>query len=288
MRAMAMNTTAAAVASLGAMISDTRIGGGWGWPQEVPAEVSTVSRCGTKYAASSPPWGPTTNFFTSTSYAYRMKTELLTPKPFTTSVSATSTYTEFVTAPNNLTKTVYTDTYTWTNYLTTTETISSTATITKSVFETSTVPTQAGFTPVAADYPEATQHVDDWADRDNWSVEDAYWQDESGSQQEPDLPDAPQPGVASKVECLVTLINIYDSGTTSSKLYVSPPTYTRTTYVATETTSTTVTTKISPTETPYTFSWASALESRSWFTETRTNWETVSSFHNVNRPNKPD
>lgn len=269
-----MNTTMAAAATFGSMLSDSIR---CGWPQESPADVSSVTRCSTKYAASSPPWGPTTNYFTSTSYAYRSKTELLTPKPSTTSVSATTTYTEYETAPNNLTKTIWTDTYTWTNYLTTTETVSSTVTVTTSVLQTDTIPTQAGFTPVAAVYPEATQHVDEWADQDKWSVEDAYWQDESGSQQEPDIPDSSQIGEASKVECLITLINIFDSGTTSSRLYVSPPTYTRTTYVATETTTTTVRTKISPTESAYTLSLASGLESRSWYTETRTNFETVSS-----------
>ena len=294
-----MNTTVAAIAGLGTMSSDTLVG--CGWPRESPAAVSSVTRCSTTYGASSPPWGPSTDYFTSTSNAYRVKTELLTPKPSTTSVSATSTYTEFETAPNNLTQTVYTDTYTWTNYLTTTETVSSTSTITTSVLSTTTIPTQAGFTPIAAVYPEATQHVDDWADRDNWSVEDSYWQDDAGSQpwpipldaSEPILFDAAQPlllnaqqsseatGDASKVDCLVTLINIYDSGTSSSKSYAPPPTYTRTTYVATETTTTTVRTRISPTETPYTFSMASALEIRSWYTETRTNTETVSLFRRL-------
>ncbi|KAF9695665.1 hypothetical protein EKO04_006574 [Ascochyta lentis] len=273
MRAMAMNTTVSALAAAGTILSDSRIG--CGWPRESPAEVSSVTRCSTKFAASSPPWGPTTDYFTSTSYAYRSKTELLTPKPSTTSVSATSTFTEYETAPNNLTKTVWTDTYTWTNYYTKTETVSSTFTVTTSVLQTATVPTRAGFTPVAAAYPEATQHVDDVEDQDQWTVEDAYWQDDFVSQQDPEVPDAVESGVASKVQCLITLINIYDSGTTSSRLYVPPPTYTRTNYVTTETITSTVTTRVSPTETPYTFSMASGLESRSWFTETRTNVETT-------------
>lgn len=159
--------------------------------------------------------------------------------------------------------------------MTTTETVVSTATVTESVFQTATIPTDAEFTPVAAVYPEATLHVDDWADQDKWSVEDAYWQDDWTSQQEPEVQDVPQSGVASKVDCLITLINIYDSGTTSSRMFVPPPTYTRTAYVATETTTITVRTKVSPTETPTTYSMASGLESRSWFTETRTNYETV-------------
>jgi hypothetical protein len=275
MKAMALNTTVAAVAELAStMLADSRIGC---FPQLSAAEVSLATRCSTKYAASSPPWGPSTDYYTSTSYAYRTKTELLTPKPSTTSVSATFTYTEFETAPNNLTTTIWTDTYTWTNYLTTTETVSSTVTITTSVLETSTIPTQSGFTAVGAAYPEATQHVDESADEDKWSVEDAYWQEEYGSPPEPDVPDAPQVGEPSKVDCLVTLVSIYDSGTTSSKLYVSPPTYTHTTYIATEYTTTTVRTKISPTETPWTYTGASALESKSWYTETRTNIKTVSS-----------
>lgn len=277
------------------MLADSRYGG-WGWSGQSPAATSSASRCSTTYGASSPPWGPSTDYFTSTSYAYRVKTELLTPKPSTTSVSATSTYTQFETAPNNLTKTVWTETYTWTNYLTTTSVASETFTITTSVLSTTTIPTPDGFTPVAAVYPEATQHVDDWADRDNWAVEDSYWQDEgndpwimplaanraSGAAlldaAAPLLADAPpaQTDQASKVDCLVTLINIYDSGTTTSKSYVSPPTYTRTKYVATETTTTTVTTKVNPTETPFTYSMASGLEIKSWFTETITNTETVS------------
>src|SRR5690242_19786376 len=294
MRAVAMNTTVAAIAGLSTMISDSRIWGG-----NSPAAVSSVSRCQTTYGASSPPWGPSTDYYTSTSYAYRTKTEVLTPKPSTTSVTATSTYTQFETAPNNLTRTIYTSTYTWTNYITTTQVVSSTSTITTSVLSSTTVPTPNGFTPVAAVYPEATQHVDDWADRDNWAVEDVYWQDEGSEpwarpldlSSQPRLfdsleaapVDGAEPSVkptdqASKVDCLVTMVNIYDSGTSTSKSYVVPPTYTRTKYVSTETISSTVTTKISPTETPYTFSMASGLEIRSTFTETSTYIETVSTL----------
>ncbi|KAH6644771.1 hypothetical protein C7974DRAFT_408424 [Boeremia exigua] len=284
----------AAAAGFSTMMSDSRL-----WPGNSPAAVSSVSRCLTTYGASAPPWGAPTNYFTSTSYAYRTKTEVLTPKPFTTSVSATSTYTEIETAPNNLTKTIYTDTYTWTNYITTTEVVSSTSTITTSVLSTTIVPTPYGFTPVAAIHPEATQHVDDWADRENWSVEDTYWQDEGSEPwaipldlSQPKLFDsleaAPIGGEAqssagytkpsdqvSKVDCLVTMVNIYDSGTSTSKSYVVPSTYTRTKYVTTETTTTTVTTKISPTESAYTFSMASGLEIRSLYTETSTNTETT-------------
>lgn len=278
------------------IVADSR----WGWPGNSPAAVSSASRCLTTYGASAPPWGPSTDFFTSTSYAYRIRTELLTPKPSTTSVSTTSTYTQFETAPNNLTKTIWTDTYTWTNYVTTTAIVSETSTITTSVLSTTTVPTPDGFTPVAALYPEATQHVDDWADRDNWAVEDSYWQDEGNDPWIGPIPlaadrasgalllnaaapvpaDAPpkKTDQASKVDCLVTLINIYDSGTTTSKSYVSPPTYTRTKYLATETITTTITTKVNPTETPYTYSMASGLEIKSWYTETTTNTETVSSL----------
>ncbi|KAF1927073.1 uncharacterized protein M421DRAFT_181353 [Didymella exigua CBS 183.55] len=276
------------------LMADSRYGG-WGWPGNSPSAVSSASRCSTTYGASAPPWGASTDYFTSTSYAYRVKTEVLTPKPSTTSVSATSTYTQWETAPNNLTKTVWTDTYTWTNYLTTTATVSETSTITTSVLSTTTVPTPDGFTPVAAVYPEAAKHVDDWGDRDNWAVEDSYWQDEgndpwilplaANTAREGALLDAAVPLIAestpvrtdqaSKVDCLVTMINIYDSGTTTSKSFVSPPTYTRTKYVATETTTTTVTTKINPTETPYTYTMASGLEIKSWFTETTTKTETT-------------
>lgn len=273
-----MNTTMSALAAAGTMIADSMNVGHCGfWPQQSPADVYSVTRCSTTYAATSPPYGPTTNYFTSTSMAYRSKTELLTPKPSTTSVSLTSTYTEYSTAPNNLTQTIWTDTYTWTNYITTTETVSSTATVTESVLQTATIPTDAGFTPVAATYPEATQHVDDWADQDKWSVEDSYSQDEWTSQQEPEVPgDVPESGLASKVDCLITSINIYDSGTTTSRIFVPPPTYTHTAYVATESTTITVRTKVSPTETPVTYSMASGIEVRSTFTETRTNYETVS------------
>lgn len=292
----AFSTVAPAAAGL---MADSRYGG-WGWPGNSPSAVSSASRCSTTYGASAPPWGPSTDFFTSTSYAYRIKTELLTPKPSTTSVTATTTYTQWETAPNNLTKTVWTDTYTWTNYMTSTATVSETSTITTSVLSTTTVPTPDGFTPVAAVYPEATKHVDDWDDRDKWAVEDSYFQDEGNDPWIlPLAADAAREGAllnvatpllagatpvqtssrtdqASKVDCLVTMINIYDSGTTTSKSFVSPPTYTRTKYVATETTTTTVTTKVNPTETPYTYSMASGLEIKSWYTETTTNTETVS------------
>ena len=155
--------------------------------------------------------------------------------------------------------------------------MSSTVTITSSVLQNITVPTQAGFTAVGAVHPKATQHVDEWADMDNWSVEDEYWQDQNeyGPPPEPELQDTPQAGEPTKVDCLVTLVSIYNAGTTTSKSYVPPPTYTRTTFVASETITTTVTTKISPTETPWTYSAASAVEEESWFTETRTNVETV-------------
>ncbi|KAF2997840.1 hypothetical protein E8E13_001698 [Curvularia kusanoi] len=298
MLAEAMTTTAAAMAAFGTQLSDSRIGC---WSRASPDFSSSVSRCSTTYGSAPPPWGPSTDFFTSTSYAYRVKTQILTPKAITTSVSTTSTYTEYETAPNNLTKTIYTDTYTWTNYLTTTETAYTTSTITTSVLSSTTVPTPDGFTPVAAYYPQATQHVDDWADRDNWAVEDEYFQDEgddpwiiplaldaaqpvlldaaaatgissSSAAQNTTTSSGPQP---SKVDCLVTVVNVYEAGTSTTKSYVPPPTYTRTAYVSTETITSTITTKISPTETPYTYSMASGLEISSWYTETTTSTETV-------------
>lgn len=276
------------------MVSDARIGY---YPRPDPEAVSSATRCSTTYGSAAPPWGPSTDYFTSTLYAYRVKTQFLTPKPFTTSVSSTSTYTEWETAPNNLTKTVYTDTYAWTNYLTTTETVYSTSTITTSVLSSTTVPTFDGFTPVQASYPQATQHVDDWADRDNWAVEDEYFQDEGddpyilplfADRAGPLALDAlaptagnnttspPNPsGSASKVDCLVTIINIYEAGTSTTKSSAPPPTYTRTAIVSTSTITSTVRTKPNPTETPYTYSQASALEIRSWYTETTTKTETV-------------
>jgi hypothetical protein len=278
MKVMAMSTTMAALEGAGSMIADR-----YGWPGQSPAAVSSATRCETTYGASPLPWGPSTYYFTSTSYAYSSRTEILTPKPSTTSVAATSTYTQYETAPNNLTRTIYTDTYSYTNYLTTTETVSSTATVTKSLLHTTTIPTQTGFIPVAAAYPEATQSANAEEDQDQWSVEDAYWQDNWSWQQEPEAPELDRPGSPTKIDCLVTLINIYDSGTTSSKMYVSPPTYTRTSYVATETTTITVTTKVSPTETPITYSMASGLEIRSQLTETLTKFETVSSTNQISQ-----
>jgi hypothetical protein len=265
-----MTTTTTALATAGKMVGDSYF-----FPRESPAEVSTVSRCSTTYAPNPPTWGPSTDYYTSTSYVYRNKFELLTPKPSTTSVSATSTYTQYETAPNNLTHTVWTDTYTYTNYMTTTETVSSTATVTTSVTLTTTVPTSAGFTAVAADHPEATQHLDDSADGDHWSVEDSYWQDDWALQQEPDAPEPSPSALASKIDCLITILNFLESSTTSSKSYAPPPTYTRTKYVATETSTITVTTKLSPTETPVTYSMASGLETQSWLTETQTDVQTV-------------
>jgi len=296
MLANAMTNTVAAMAGLSTMASDARIGY---YPRPDPEAVSSATRCSTIYGSAAPPWGPSTDYFTSTSYAYRVKTQLLTPKPFTTSVSTTSTYTEWETAPNNLTKTVYTDTYTWTNYLTTTETVYSTSTTTTSVLSSTTVTTADDFTPVQANYPQATQYVDDWAHHDNWAVEDEYFQDEgddpyilllAADRAQPLLLDAlapttsnnatstPNPsGEASKVDCLVTIINVYEAGTSTTKSYVSPPTYTRTAIISTETITSTVRTrtKTNPTETPYTYSLASALEIRSWYTETTTKTKTV-------------
>ncbi|OSS48577.1 hypothetical protein B5807_07081 [Epicoccum nigrum] len=284
------------MAGLSTMASDARIGY---YPRPDPEAVSSATRCSTIYGSAAPPWGPSTDYFTSTSYAYRVKTQLLTPKPFTTSVSTTSTYTEWETAPNNLTKTVYTDTYTWTNYLTTTETVYSTSTTTTSVLSSTTVTTADDFTPVQANYPQATQYVDDWAHHDNWAVEDEYFQDEgddpyilllAADRAQPLLLDAlapttsnnatstPNPsGEASKVDCLVTITNVYEAGTSTTKSYVSPPTYTRTAIISTETITSTVRTrtKTNPTETPYTYSLASALEIRSWYTETTTKTKTV-------------
>ncbi|CAO2655680.1 Nn.00g044830.m01.CDS01 [Neocucurbitaria sp. VM-36] len=265
----AMNTTFAALAST--MVEDYGIG----WRQSSPDEASSFTRCSTQFAASSPPW-VSTDYWTSTSYAYRSRTELLTPKPSTTSVLATSTYTEYETAPNNFTKTVYTDTYTWTDYQTQYETISVTSTATESKFYTTTIATQAGLTPIAVTYPEATRHVDEYNDDDLWSVEDSYSQDDPGVPQESEIPVALQSGPASKVDCLVTLVNVYYQGTTSSKLYVTPPTYTRTKYVTTLSTTSTVRTKVSPSDsTVTTLTMASGLRSISWFTETRTNVATT-------------
>jgi hypothetical protein len=268
---LAMTTTTAALATAGKMVADS-----WFFPRQSPAEVTTVSRCLTTYAPNPPSWGPSTDYYTSTSFVYRNKFELLTPKPSTTSVSATSTYTQYETAPNNLTHTVWTDTYTYTNYMTTTETVSSTATVATTVTVTTTVPTVTGFLAVRIDHPEATQHLDDSADRDQWSVEDSYWQDDWTLQQEPEAPEPSPSALASRIECLITIINFLNSSTTSSKSYAPPPTYTRTKYVTTETSTITVTTRLSPTETPVTYSMASGLESQSWITETYTDVKTVS------------
>ena len=82
-------------------------------------------------------------------------------------------------------------------------------------------------------------------------------------------------GIGVCFDCLVTVINVYEAGISTTKSSVKPPTYTRTAIVSTSTVTSTVRTKINPTETAYTYSQASALEVRSWYTETTTKTSTV-------------
>ncbi|KAJ4313831.1 hypothetical protein N0V94_006746 [Neodidymelliopsis sp. IMI 364377] len=235
-------------------------------------DVETITQCTTQYgpagnvSESSSTW-ISTDTYTTTTYANFYKTEVLTPKPLTTTLSVTSTFTTYETQGGNLTTTIFTSTYFDTTTVVQFETVPTTTTITVSEAETLTVPTLTGFTPVASVFPGAALKTSDWQASDQWDVEDVYWTSEPSYDNRGGLYStglifdrlmplyaAPlptdilhrrdeQPSQPSRVACTLTIQSNYFMSTVSIKQTIPTSTYTRTTYVATETSTSTVQTK---------------------------------------------
>jgi hypothetical protein len=203
-----------------------------------------------------------------------------------------------------LTTTIFTSTYFDTTTVVQFETVPTTTTITVSEAETLTVPTLTGFTPVASIFPGAALKPNDWQTSDQWDVEDVYWTSEPPYDSRGGLSstgliidrlmplhDAAlatdilyrrngQPSQPSRVACTLTIQSNYFMSTVSIKQTIPTSTYTRTTYVATETSTSTVRTK--PTgpvaSTVETVQYDYYSTSTTYTTQTITDIETVSSL----------
>lgn len=244
-----------------------------------------------------------TDSYTTSAWSYFSKTELLTLKPSTTTLSATSTSTSYLYPADNWTTTVYTSTYYDTYQSTQTKTVSSTTTITVSQVETLTVPALDGFVAVASAYPSAAKKTNSWeySVPDGWEVHDVFWTTEiqglptiTASTIEPIVDyfgysgyisrrSEPSAGQPLRVDCTETVQsnNFY----TTSYITLSGPraTFTRTEVVATETSTFTVHTK--PTAPPptsvYTIEDTLWATNTSYVTETVTTTQTVSTSLNL-------
>lgn len=271
------------------------------WPN---TDVETHTACTTQYGPAknnSEPWLDyvSTNTYTTSAWSYFGKTELLTLKPSTTTLSATSTSTSYFYPADNWTTTVYTSTYYDTYQSTQTETVSFTTTSTISQVETLTVPALNGFTALASASPSAAKKTNSWeiSIPDGWEVHDVYWTTESSSglpvitasafeyygPLPQDYPgyisrrDEPS-GQPAKIDCTETVQsnNFY----TTSYITLSGPraTFTRSEVVATQTSTFTVHTK--PTAPPptsvYTIEDTLYTGNTTYVTETVTTTQTVS------------
>lgn len=270
-----------------------------GWSN---TEIESFTACTTQYGPASnntQQWNPwiSTDTYTTTTWARFFKTEILTPKPSTTTLSATSTSTYYHYPGDNMTTTVYTNTYFETVTSTQTETIPSSTTLTVSQVETITVPTLEGFVAVASATPEAAKRPNDWDNSNDWDVEDVYWTSEPSN----DYPytfetldrfmplyralptnmvrrqDA-QSSQPLRVACTLTVQSNGFWNVVSIKQSGLRATYTRTKIVATVTSTSTVRLKVTapPASTVFTLSDDYYFINTSYTTETTTAVETVS------------
>lgn len=261
-------------------------------------EVQTVTACTTQYGPvenTTEPWFDfvSTDTYTTFTWPYLSKTELLTLKPSTTTVSATSTSTSYFYPADNWTTTVYTSTYYDTYQSTMTETLPSTKTMTVSEVETLTVPALDGFVAIASASPNAAKKTNRWADSvpDGWEVHDVYWTtdpppvattslietiwDFSGYISRRDEPS----GQPMKVDCTETVQSNNFFTTTYIQLSGPRATLTFTEIAAIETSIFTVRTK--PTAPPPTSVYT--IEAPLWTTNTGYVTETVTATQTVRR-----
>ncbi|KAF3004190.1 hypothetical protein E8E13_006378 [Curvularia kusanoi] len=148
-----------------------------GWSN---TEVESITACTTQYGSTEnntnywTTWVPT-DTYTTTTWANLWKTEVVTPKPLTTTLSTTSTSTWYSYVGDNMTTTIYTSTYYDVSTVTQTKTVPSATTTTLTQVETLTVPTLTGFVPIASASPYASKKPNGWEDPADWDVEDVYW-----------------------------------------------------------------------------------------------------------------
>ncbi|KAF3032506.1 hypothetical protein E8E12_004280 [Didymella heteroderae] len=143
-------------------------------------EVETITACTTRYGPAkntTEPWLDyvSTDTYTTSTWAYFSKTEALTLKPFTTTLSVTSTSTSYLYPADSWTTTLYSCTYYDTYQTTQTATVPSTTTITVSEVETLTVSTLDGFVLVGSASPGAAKKTNSWEVPDGWDMQDVYW-----------------------------------------------------------------------------------------------------------------
>ena len=125
-------------------------------------DVETHTACTIQYGPGKnkpEPWLDywSTGSYTTSAWSYFSKTELLTLKPSTSTLSATLASTSYLYLADNWTTTVYISTYYDTYQSTQTETVPSTTTITVSELETLTVLAPSGFTALAFASPSAAK-----------------------------------------------------------------------------------------------------------------------------------
>lgn len=253
-------------------------------------EVETITACTTLYGSAkntTEPWLDfvSTNTYTTSAQAYFSKTEVLTLRPSTTTLSVTSTSTSYLYPSDSWTSTVYTSTYIDTYVATQTDTVLFTTTITQSQVETLTVPTIDDFVPVGSASPSASKKITSGDIPDGWDIQDVYWTTESSTTDVATrvsvysdlLWRRQQSSQPSAVDCTETVQS--NSFYTTSYIRVSGPrvTFTRTEIVATETSTFTVHTK--PTAPP--LSSVYTIEDIYWTTNTSYATETVTASKTV-------
>lgn len=237
-------------------------------------DFQTVLHCTTRYVPISNSSNVNTDWlstdtYTTTEWPYFTKTELYTPRASTTTVSATSTVLEYLTR-DNWTTIITTATSTTSTTLTTIEIVN--ATTTKTVLETAYV------TIFPADYvpPSPSVRV---KNKNDWDVADIYWTAEPSGTEGRDVPVEPA-GAPVKVDC--TLITQSNNFWTTVTIKQPGPTltYTRTTVLATETSTSTVRTRHSGRRpaSVETWEWSYCKWITTYETFTTTSTATVRSF----------
>jgi hypothetical protein len=201
-----------------------------GWTN---TDFQTILHCTTQYAsegnASSvdTDW-LTTDTQTTTEWLYFTKTELYTPRASTTTLSEIATSYERLTIDE------------WTSIITTaTKTSSLTVEIVATVTDAATTTTA-----LKTEYSNATKSDScspsalgtHFKDKDDWEVADVYWTTESESSETQNQTSPTKPaGAPVKLDCTLTTQSNNFWATTSIKQSGPTPTYTRTAFVGTET-----------------------------------------------------
>lgn len=156
---------------------------------ETDTLTSLTSHCTTQYLSSGsseynstystiapvyPPW-VSTESYTTTAYSNYMKTEVLTPRASTTTLTSTSTSTAYETIRDTSTISIFTTTEYNTYTITQTEAVTSTTTVTVSTPDAVTISTPAGYIAVASANVGAVLKEPEPDVNAHWDVEDVWW-----------------------------------------------------------------------------------------------------------------